>query len=68
MELAGRVAIVTGAGKGMGPAIAATLAREGADLMLCGRDLAALEKVSAEAHSLGRYVAGRLGILGDVDK
>jgi len=54
MELAGRMAIVTGAGKGMGPAIAATLAREGADLMLCGRDLAALEKVSAEARSLGR--------------
>jgi 3-oxoacyl-[acyl-carrier protein] reductase len=54
MELAGRVAIVTGAGKGMGPAIVATLAREGADLMLCGRDLAALEKVSAEARNLGR--------------
>jgi NAD(P)-dependent dehydrogenase (short-subunit alcohol dehydrogenase family) len=54
MELAGRVAIVTGAGKGMGPTIAATLARQGADLMLCGRDLAALEKVSAEARNLGR--------------
>ena len=54
MELAGRVAIVTGAGKGMGSTIATTLAREGADLMLCGRDLAALGKVSAEMRSLGR--------------
>jgi 3-oxoacyl-[acyl-carrier protein] reductase len=54
MELAGRMAIVTGSGKGMGPCIAETLAREGADLMLCGRDLAPLEKVSERVQNLGR--------------
>src|SRR3984893_12411511 len=54
MDLAGRVAIVTGSGKGMGPVIAESLAREGADLMLCGRDLPPLEKVCDGIRSLGR--------------
>jgi NAD(P)-dependent dehydrogenase (short-subunit alcohol dehydrogenase family) len=54
MDLAGRVAIVTGSGKGMGPVIAESLARQGADLMLCGRDLPPLEKVCDSIRSLGR--------------
>jgi 3-oxoacyl-[acyl-carrier protein] reductase len=54
MELAGRMAIVTGSGKGIGPCIAETLAREGADLMLCGRELAPLQKVSERVQNLGR--------------
>jgi 3-oxoacyl-[acyl-carrier protein] reductase len=56
MELEGRIAIVTGPGKGMGPDIAATLAREGADLVLCGRDLKPIETVAQTVHSLGRQV------------
>lgn len=54
MDLAGRIAIVTGPGKGMGPDIAATLAREGADLVLCGRDLKPIETVADAIRGLGR--------------
>ncbi len=45
----GRKAIVTGAGSGIGRAIALALAAEGADLYLVDRDAASLELVVAEA-------------------
>jgi 3-oxoacyl-[acyl-carrier protein] reductase len=53
-ELAGRIAIVTGPAKGMGAAITLALAREGADLVLAGRDVAAIEPVAADVAALGR--------------
>ena len=40
--LAGRHAIVTGGARGIGAAIAAELAAQGASLTLMGRDMAAL--------------------------
>lgn len=54
MKLEGRKAIVTGAAKGMGAAITATLAREGADIVLGARDMAALEEVAGEVRGMGR--------------
>jgi 3-oxoacyl-[acyl-carrier protein] reductase len=54
MKLANKRAIVTGAAKGMGAAITATLAREGADVVLTARDVAALEEVAREVRKLGR--------------
>jgi NAD(P)-dependent dehydrogenase (short-subunit alcohol dehydrogenase family) len=46
--LAGKIAIVTGASRGIGRAIALRLAREGVRLVLAARNEAALAKVAAE--------------------
>ncbi|GAC1620883.1 MAG: 3-oxoacyl-[acyl-carrier-protein] reductase [Vulcanimicrobiaceae bacterium] len=48
-SLAGRAALVTGASRGIGRAIAVDLARHGADLAIVGRDAAALTATAHEA-------------------
>ena len=53
-RLEGRIAIVTGAAKGMGREICLTLAREGADLALAARDVAPLDALAREIEALGR--------------
>lgn len=57
MELSGRVAVVTGGSKGIGKAVAARLAEEGADLVLAARTRETLEEAaSAIAADTGRRV------------
>jgi NAD(P)-dependent dehydrogenase (short-subunit alcohol dehydrogenase family) len=55
MELAlgKKVAIVTGASKGIGREIALELGREGADLLICARGAEALQSAAAEIRSFG---------------
>lgn len=54
--LAGRTALVTGASRGIGSAIAAGLAEAGADVALTGRDEEALASVAAEVAEFGSHV------------
>jgi 7-alpha-hydroxysteroid dehydrogenase len=52
-RLDGQVAIVTGAGKGIGAAIAQTFAEAGADIVLAARTRSDLERVAKQVESFG---------------
>ncbi len=52
--LTDKVALVTGASRGIGKAIALGFAEAGADVAICGRKIEALEPVAAEIEKLGR--------------
>jgi NAD(P)-dependent dehydrogenase (short-subunit alcohol dehydrogenase family) len=54
MSLEGRVAVVTGGGRGIGRVIALRLARAGADLVLAGLSADDLASAGHEAEALGR--------------
>ena len=55
-RLDGKVALVTGAGRGLGGTIAEAMAREGARLVLCDIDTAALEETRATLSAKGADV------------
>jgi NAD(P)-dependent dehydrogenase (short-subunit alcohol dehydrogenase family) len=52
-KLTGRIAVITGASKGLGKAMALALAAEGAAVALVSRDLTQLETVAAEIAAAG---------------
>jgi NAD(P)-dependent dehydrogenase (short-subunit alcohol dehydrogenase family) len=70
-SLTGKVAIVTGAGQGVGRGVALALAADGAAVMLMGRTLSKLEAVRAEVNGRGgraAAVSGDVKELGDIER
>ena len=54
LGLSGKVALVTGASRGIGRAIALAFAAEGCDVLVTGRDQAALEETAGAIRKRGR--------------
>ncbi|HEY5973456.1 MAG TPA: 3-oxoacyl-[acyl-carrier-protein] reductase [Geobacteraceae bacterium] len=70
MRLEGKVALITGASRGIGKAVALCLAEAGADLVVTATTLAAAESTAAEIVKLGRRAlpfAADIGETGDVE-
>ena len=53
-SLAGKVAIITGAGRGLGRAMALRFANCGADIVAASRTVAQLEETAAAVRKIGR--------------
>jgi 7-alpha-hydroxysteroid dehydrogenase len=66
-RLTGRIALITGAGKGIGAAIATTFAEAGADVALTARTAADLESVAAAVRERGRRALVMPGDVNDLD-
>lgn len=65
--LEGKVAVITGAGTGMGRSTAALLAAEGASVVLVGRRLAVLEELAAEIKADGGSAYSRAADISSKD-
>ncbi len=68
MLLEGKVALVTGSGRGIGHAMAMTFAREGADIAVNDVNLEAAEETAAEIRGLGRKAIAVKADVGDPEE
>ena len=67
-SLDGKVAVVTGASRGIGRSIAELFAREGARVVICGRKQETLDQVSREIGPSVKPVACHVGKLEEIEK
>jgi NAD(P)-dependent dehydrogenase (short-subunit alcohol dehydrogenase family) len=54
MQLEGKIAVITGGGRGLGKGIALTFAAEGSDVVIAARTETALKETAAEIEAMGR--------------
>lgn len=62
MRVGGKVGIVTGAGQGIGKAIALALAKEGANVVIADINLKAADTVAEEAAAFGKVIATKVDV------
>lgn len=67
-RLAGKVAIITGAGQGIGAAIAELFAREGAKVLITGRTLSKLEDIASKITAQGGSCTPLEALAGEMDQ
>lgn len=67
-DLAGRVALVTGASRGIGRAIALLLARHGATVVVSSRKLEGCEEVAGEIRAAGGQASALVCHIGEVEQ
>lgn len=68
MKLDGKVAIVTGGGRGIGRAVALALARDGASVVVSSRTTSEIEEVAQEVRELGqRALAAQADVSSETD-
>lgn len=66
IDLTGKVALITGASRGLGRAMALGLADAGADIVIASRKLEACEAVAREVESRGRRALAVAADMGDI--
>jgi len=64
-KLRDKVALITGASRGIGRAVAAAYAVAGAEVFVCARDRAKIDEVVAAIRAGGGVIAGAAGDVGD---
>jgi NAD(P)-dependent dehydrogenase (short-subunit alcohol dehydrogenase family) len=67
-RLEGKVAIITGAGQGIGAAIAELYAKEGAKVLITGRTLSKLEEVADKIKTAGGVAVPFVALAGEADQ
>ena len=65
LRISGKVALVTGGSRGLGRQSALSLAQEGANVAICGRNRATLDQTAGELRDLGVEVAAVIADVSD---